>query len=602
MIVTTLDLLNYLRCRRYAALDRTSATRAAEAPDLDGDQAFLQDLSVEGHYQSLQRENDETEREGERELERLVNSRYLQTLYELVHDHLHFLHPEQEITEKVRIDAPFNKDLILAATFDFVVKTTLGADYYTLVPMTDSAFVDEFFTVGKQKLPLFRQEADGIFRLVGKTFNNPGNYDEKIAKFSDRHSDIGRHIYDLAVKSFIVDNKYPNANNRLFFLCLNRDYLYEGQKENGKNVYHISLLRCYDLSGPAVAMHETIEADLYRFQNLVALNDDSPYPLAKIDCERGKPFECHYADYCFQHVPSSHSVFEYFGQHLGFREGPNKNDPIHDTYELINSGVVDMLDVPISWLQREKNLMQRYCVENNYVYINKPKVKAILATLKYPLYYLDFEAFPCPLPRFRFEKPYSQSVFQFSVHIEPKPGKFAITTASHHREFLGEMGEDCRLTLVEHLLEAIPEGDSSIIVYNKTFENNRLLELARMFPAHAKRLTELANRLFDLMRVVKNDYQFFLDNGFSKDAADSYNFYHPLMGGSYSLKKVLPAFAKDAYADLAIGNGLKAYLTYATMDLLAEEERAKTKEDLLRYCAQDTYSMHVILHGLQALL
>ena len=44
----------------------------------------------------------------------------------------------------------------------------------------------------------------------------------------------------------------------------------------------------------------------------------------------------------------------------------------------------------------------------------KNKIIDGLKQLKYPIYHLDFETFPCPLPRYSGEKPYTQSVFQFS--------------------------------------------------------------------------------------------------------------------------------------------------------------------------------------------
>ena len=42
--------------------------------------------------------------------------------------------------------------------------------------------------------------------------------------------------------------------------------------------------------------------------------------------------------------------------------------------------------------------------------------------LEYPIYHLDFETFPCPIPRFFGEKPYTQSCFEFSLHIEKEEG------------------------------------------------------------------------------------------------------------------------------------------------------------------------------------
>ena len=54
--------------------------------------------------------------------------------------------------------------------------------------------------------------------------------------------------------------------------------------------------------------------------------------------------------------------------------------------------------------------------------MNKDKIKQALDNIVYPIYHLDFEAFQSPLPRFYKEKPYMQSVFQFSIHIEKEKG------------------------------------------------------------------------------------------------------------------------------------------------------------------------------------
>ena len=86
--------------------------------------------------------------------------------------------------------------------------------------------------------------------------------------------------------------------------------------------------------------------------------------------------------------------------------------------ELVNEKIYSMQDVPYEWLTRKINIIQRNCVDTHEIFINKNKIIDGLNTLKYPIYHLDFESFPCPLPRYKGENPYIQSVFQFSLHVE----------------------------------------------------------------------------------------------------------------------------------------------------------------------------------------
>ena len=72
--------------------------------------------------------------------------------------------------------------------------------------------------------------------------------------------------------------------------------------------------------------------------------------------------------------------------------------------------------------------------------------------------------------------------------------------------------------------------------------------------------------------------------------------YHPAFGGSFSLKKVVPALVPDiSYDDLAIGDGGSAVAVFARLarNEIADVESAR--QDLLTYCKTDTFVM-VRLH------
>ncbi|MFA5006806.1 MAG: DUF2779 domain-containing protein [Candidatus Izemoplasmatales bacterium] len=599
MVVTVIDLLNHLRCRRFSPLERRSTARKYNPTKSDEKYAEFRHLGgIVAYSATAEYDADETVELQKNRQYRLTDDA-VRTMRDVVVTKILSQRPDMKIDVDKEFTYAFHDGYRLATAPDLLLSFDGVFEALTFVPMTSRELLAMQFSVNRTKYPLFVKDERNMYvpdlRGVSDAFKT--NFDDKLAKLTDRHTDLGRIVYDVAFKNFILDRLFrPHAVKQLL-VVLNHEYVHDGNPGG----YGPSLIVAFDLTQIARRMAETIEIDLYRMINHVELDDDSRCPLVKSECRRGMSFQCPYVEYCFSHLPKRHSVFHYFFQHQGFVESLPGEDVVHDTYELVNQGVVDMLDVPISWLKREKNLMQRYCVENERPFYNKIKLKTYLDTLRYPLYLLDFEAFPAILPRFRGESPYSQSLFQFSVHVVERPGDDpGRDDPATHREWVAKDGADRRREFVEALLTAIPPGDSSVVVYNQNFEKNRLVELATLFPEHADRLRELAGRLFDLLKAVKNDADFFLSAGFTKEAAETYNYYHPDLDGTYSLKKVLPALGGADYEGMPIANGVQAYLAYASLDELEPEEREKTLRDLRSYCGLDTYAMHLILAGIRA--
>jgi len=584
MKVTTRDLLNYIRCFRFAALDRNSLFRKKQ-----GHQTKKQYTPI---IYSL---NDVENYEESNDTEQIKKALYWQIfetsrkqLLDLVQTYI-FSTRDSLIKADQIFTYDFNRDMTLVAKPDFFVDEELTSSIFLVHAVSGKKLLSQTYTVNNRKYTYFSLDKNNVYVFKNET---PGqkssiDFEKHLHKLSSRHEESGRILYDAAYQSFILGKLYPDKYLKTIVAMLNSDYVRTTEDITPE------CLSFFDVSNLVKRMASTIETDLYRMINHIKLNDDSRCQLIKNECLRRTANECPYVEFCFAHIPETNSIFDYFQQHLGFREGHHKTDEIHDTYDLINEGMVDMRDIPISWLQRETNLMQRYCVDNDYTFINNRKIKAKLDTLIYPLYFLDFEAYPSVLPRFPGEKCYSQSVFQFSLHIQKD--ELTKTDTLEHVEFIMKDNIDHREELVKALLDAIPEGKSSIIVYNQAFENNRLQEFGLLFPKFAKRIGNLQSRLFDLLKVLKNDYMFYLKKGYSKEEAQTNNFYHPDMCGSYSLKKILPVFGKDLYADLPVNNGVMAYLQYAKIPFVSETEKNRTIKDLLMYCGIDTLSMAIIL-------
>ena len=265
--------------------------------------------------------------------------------------------------------------------------------------------------------------------------------------------------------------------------------------------------------------------------------------------------------------------------------------------DLLKMGYRKAIDVPYELLNRSNNIIQKKAIETNKPYYNKEKIRAGIKLLKYPIYHLDFESFNAPLPRFKGESPYSQSLFQYSIHIERSPGKCNKEQDNYY--YLAGDHSDCRLSLLKSLLYVIKPDGGSVLVYNVSFERSRLKELQRFFPEYFNELEDIINRLFDLQHLVEGNSKLYLELGFNQKEASLYNFYHKDLGGSYSIKKVLPLFSNLSYEALDVKDGIEAMVTYNSFPNLGKEEFNKEYQALIEYCKQDTWAMFEILSKLR---
>lgn len=74
------------------------------------------------------------------------------------------------------------------------------------------------------------------------------------------------------------------------------------------------------------------------------------------------------------------------------------------------------------------------------------------------------------------------------------------------------------------------------------------------------------------------------------------SYYNCAMGGSFSIKSVLPApFPNDPelnYHKLeGVHNGSEAMNVFPKLEFMSSEEQAETRHNLLKYCELDTYAM-----------
>ena len=192
--------------------------------------------------------------------------------------------------------------------------------------------------------------------------------------------------------------------------------------------------------------------------------------------------------------------------------------------------------------------------------------------------FLDFETVMPTVPVYSGTRPFTVIPFQWSLHVRDAAGATWSTVNSSTRD-----AADPRERFAASLLDAVPAG-GAILAYSG-YEKTRLNELAEAFPQHRSGLLALADRIVDLLAIVRDGY------------------YHPEFHGSLSLKSVLPALVPGfGYDGLHIADGGAASAVYLRMIApeTPDDERAGIRQALLAYCARDTEAMVRVYDALLA--
>lgn len=477
-------------------------------------------------------------------------------------------------------------------------------DYFNIIEVkatTSKKFLDMGYTENKEFQPLF-ENINGIYHVSSNLSEKGLKIKQKLF---DRFDKSGHYVYDLAVQRYIIENDLKQNNQeskidkiKYYLAVLNKDYVFEGKFEGVKPIYDKDangneIITFFDLTDITKEYMDLISLDRAKVERYIRELDASYVPI-NYYCEKKKTTKCKYVPICWKNIPNKNSIFNYLDAHHGFKDGEGHK---HDCYELVSDGIINLVDMPDNYLEREKNIIQKQVTKTHIPYFNKEKIKAGIAQITYPIYHLDFESFPCPLPRFRGEKCYSQSVFQFSLHIEKEEG--VCDKINDHYGYLAVNTDDHRLELVEEMIKYIKLDKGTILVYNDSFEKTRLKELSEIFPQYKKELLRMRDMVFDLMNITKTRSSLYEELGFNKEEASLFNYYHEDMTGSFSIKKILPLFSNLTYKGMEIANGVEALVTYAKFPKMTQVEYEYKYQKLVEYCRQDTWAMVEILKGLR---
>ena len=369
---------------------------------------------------------------------------------------------------------------------------------------------------------------------------------------SSTHDDKQVYIVDVAYQKYVLENCGVKVTGA-YLITLNHDYVFDGKLDIHK------LFKITDVKDVIVPEENSILANLSIAERLLCSAEEPDIDI-HVNCKN--PYLCGFWKYCTRHLPSP-SVFDLYRM------------PFKKKIEHYKKGQISYKDLLYdSNITNPKQLRQiLHELSEQEPHIDKSGIRDFLSTLSYPIYFLDFETMQPVIPEYVGTRPYAQIPFQYSLHyIEHEGGKLK------HKEFLAESGTDPRRAIAERLCADIPMN-VCVTAYNKSFECTRLKELAETFPDLAEHLLNIESNIKDLLVPFQSG-----------------DYYNRAMGGSFSIKSVLPAIFPDDpeldYHNLEqIHNGGEAMTVFPKIKDMPPDEQKTTRHNLLKYCELDTYAM-----------
>ena len=404
------------------------------------------------------------------------------------------------------------------------------------------------------RVDIFKNDVDGVEIYEVKSSTN--------IRMNKGKGKLKKHyVDDISYQYYILSNLGFNIK-KACLVYINNQYV-KGSKDVKEELD--SFFNIEDITAHVKDKQDEIAYTISRINEFMSIYGPENEPLSELSPNCFSPYECAYWGYCTRNLPKP-NVFDIKAKmHTSTK------------FKKYNKGKISFED-----LQYETDLNSKYLEQIDFELndkkpkIDKEIIKALLDSLKYPLYFIDYESYNTPIPEVEGTTPFQQLPFQYSLHIL----KDENTEEYEHKEFLAEYDDP---DFVRHFAESMISNlqeNGSIIVYNQQFEKSNINDkLAVMFPDLKEEIERINSNIVDFMKPFENR-----------------NYYTKEMEGSYSIKYVLPALYPDDpeldYSKLeGVHNGQEAPEAFLRLKNESPEEQIKTRKNLLDYCKLDTWAM-----------
>ena len=287
------------------------------------------------------------------------------------------------------------------------------------------------------------------------------------------------YLDDAAYQYYVLSN-LGYCVKKVSIVYINNQYVRHGKLELDK------LFNIEDITEISISKQEEIKEKINQINEYMNRHDESNEPKELIGMQCMKPYGCEYWEYCTKELPKPNVFDIKGGMHTDkkfekFYEGKVSFEDLQ--YEDLNETYLEQIDFEIN---------------NREPKIEVEPIRELIDSLKYPLYFIDFETFQLAVPEYYGTKPYQQLPFQYSLHIIEEKG-----AELQHKEFLAEIDDKNFLRhFAENMIKDIPK-DGSVIVYNQGFEHSRINELAELFPDLKDELLRINNNMVDFLQPFK---------------------------------------------------------------------------------------------------
>ena len=363
------------------------------------------------------------------------------------------------------------------------------------------------------------------------------------------------YLDDASYQYFVLSNLGLNVK-KVCIVYINKQYVRDKELEIEK------LFNIQDITDIAKLKQDEIKKTIEMANKYMDEYNGDNEPNTDIGMHCFNPYKCEFWEYCTRNLPkpnvfdigggmhTSKKFEKYYEGKISFRDLQNENwDP----------KFLEQIDFELNNLKPK---------------IEKEAIKGLMDSLKYPLYFIDYETYQLAIPEVEGTKPYQQLPFQYSLHIIKEKG-----ASIQHKEFLAEIDDQNYIRhFAESMIKDMPEN-GSVIIYNKAFEPVRNNEIARMYPDLKDELERINSNIIDFMEPFKQR-----------------KYYTKEMHGSASIKAVLPAlYPNDPELDYhnlpVVHNGGEASEAFLSLRNMSKEEQKEIRHGLLVYCELDTYAM-----------
>ena len=206
------------------------------------------------------------------------------------------------------------------------------------------------------------------------------------------------HLYDLAYQANLLKLAGLSVT-KICLLHLNPEYIRQGELE---------ITKLFVIDDVTEAVTQLLPAVLGEMEQAKIYLSKQEEPKGPCECiYRGRSSHCTTFSYSNPQVPE-------YSVHDIARIGVSKAK----LTELIDGNVFELGDIPesVELSEIQKNQVAAHVTGRTLKH--NDKIAGELAGLEFPLYFLDYETFPCAIPRFDGFSPYQQIPFQYSLHIK----------------------------------------------------------------------------------------------------------------------------------------------------------------------------------------